>query len=104
MIKARGGGTMDDFLSKLKNLDAYPKINEDFYQRTLSGGVITIVSTILMLFLFFSEFGAPFLRLDVLTLLVHFKTPTARFKDEAGLGPFMDIPKACIFRSVPRLP
>lgn len=56
MIKAKGGGTMDEFLSKLKNLDAYPKINEDFYQRTLSGGIITVASTIIMLLLFLSEF------------------------------------------------
>ncbi|KMZ73781.1 putative Endoplasmic reticulum-Golgi intermediate compartment protein,putative [Zostera marina] len=44
-----------DFFNKLKNLDAYPKINEDFYSRTLSGGVITVVSTVIMLFLFISE-------------------------------------------------
>ncbi|KAK8580320.1 hypothetical protein V6N12_070598 [Hibiscus sabdariffa] len=42
-------------MNKLKNLDVYPKINEDFYSRTLSGGVITIVSTIVMSLLFFSE-------------------------------------------------
>ncbi|KAJ7968181.1 endoplasmic reticulum-Golgi intermediate compartment protein 3-like [Quillaja saponaria] len=47
---------MDKYLQKLKNLDAYPKINEDFYSRTLSGGVITLVSAVVMLFLFFSEF------------------------------------------------
>ena len=44
-------------LSKLKNLDAYPKVNEDFFQRTLSGGIITIASSILMLCLFISEFS-----------------------------------------------
>ncbi|KAF3434962.1 hypothetical protein FNV43_RR22049 [Rhamnella rubrinervis] len=43
-------------LNKLKNLDAYPKINEDFYSRTLTGGVITLVSSLTMLFLFVSEF------------------------------------------------
>jgi len=42
-------------MSKLRNLDAYPKINEDFYSRTLSGGVITLASSIIMLLLFFSE-------------------------------------------------
>lgn len=47
---------MDRALSKLRSLDAYPKINEDFYSRTLSGGVITLVSSLLMLLLFFSEF------------------------------------------------
>ncbi|ERM94188.1 hypothetical protein AMTRI_Chr04g188610 [Amborella trichopoda] len=44
-----------DVLNKLRHLDAYPKINEDFYSRTLSGGLITIFSSIFMLLLFFSE-------------------------------------------------
>ena len=42
----------------LKKLDAFPKVNEDFYQRTLSGGIITIGSSLLMLALFLSEFSA----------------------------------------------
>ena len=46
---------MDSMMNKLRNLDAYPKINEDFYSRTLSGGVITLVSSIVMLLLFISE-------------------------------------------------
>ncbi|XP_026434448.1 endoplasmic reticulum-Golgi intermediate compartment protein 3-like [Papaver somniferum] len=41
--------------SKLRKLDAHPKINEDFYSTTLSGGVITIVSSVVMLLLFLSE-------------------------------------------------
>ncbi|CAN6295281.1 unnamed protein product [Urochloa humidicola] len=41
--------------SKLRNLDAYPKVNEDFYSRTLSGGLITIFSSLAILLLFFSE-------------------------------------------------
>ncbi|KAJ6808690.1 endoplasmic reticulum-Golgi intermediate compartment protein 3-like [Iris pallida] len=44
-----------EVLGKLRNLDAYPKINEDFYSRTLSGGIITIASTIVIFFLFISE-------------------------------------------------
>lgn len=47
---------MDKMFNKLRNLDAYPKVNEDFYNRTLSGGVITLVSATIMLLLFFSEF------------------------------------------------
>lgn len=47
---------MDKVYSKLRNLDAYPKINEDFYSRTLSGGVVTIASSILIALLFISEF------------------------------------------------
>ncbi|CAM6082878.1 unnamed protein product [Calypogeia fissa] len=42
-------------LNRLRQLDAFPKINEDFYSRTLSGGIITIVSSALMLALFFTE-------------------------------------------------
>ncbi|KAF9690157.1 hypothetical protein SADUNF_Sadunf01G0166600 [Salix dunnii] len=48
---------MEGVYQKLRNLDAYPKINEDFYSRTLSGGLITLISSTLMLFLFFSEFS-----------------------------------------------
>lgn len=44
-----------EILGKLRNLDAYPKVNEDFYSRTLSGGLITILSSIAILFLFLSE-------------------------------------------------
>ncbi|KAK3031492.1 hypothetical protein RJ639_036006 [Escallonia herrerae] len=46
---------MDKVFNKVRNLDAYPKINEDFFSRTLSGGIITLVSSIAMLLLFFSE-------------------------------------------------
>ncbi|KAJ7556838.1 hypothetical protein O6H91_05G100600 [Diphasiastrum complanatum] len=42
-------------LNRLRQLDAYPKINEDFYSRTLSGGVITLVSSIVMVLLFLTE-------------------------------------------------
>lgn len=51
----RGDRGMVGVMNRLRNLDAYPKINEDFYRRTLSGGVITLVSSIVMLVLFFSE-------------------------------------------------
>ncbi|XP_021291439.1 endoplasmic reticulum-Golgi intermediate compartment protein 3-like [Herrania umbratica] len=47
---------MENVFSKLRNLDAYPKVNEDFYSRTLSGGIITLVSSLAIVFLFFSEF------------------------------------------------
>lgn len=50
---------MDSIMNKLRNLDAYPKINEDFYSRTLSGGVITLASSIVMLLLFISELRMP---------------------------------------------
>ncbi|XP_038681806.1 endoplasmic reticulum-Golgi intermediate compartment protein 3-like [Tripterygium wilfordii] len=47
---------MDNIFHKLRNLDAYPKINEDFSSRTFSGGVISVASFIVMFLLFFSEF------------------------------------------------
>lgn len=43
------------FLNRIKQLDAFPKINEDFYSRSLSGGVITLISSIAMLLLFLTE-------------------------------------------------
>jgi hypothetical protein len=46
---------MEGLLSKLRSLDAYPKVNEDFYSRTLSGGIITLASSVVMLLLFVSE-------------------------------------------------
>ncbi|KAL8523472.1 hypothetical protein ACS0TY_013434 [Phlomoides rotata] len=46
---------MESVFGKIRSLDAYPKINEDFYSRTLSGGVITLVSSIVMFLLFISE-------------------------------------------------
>lgn len=42
-------------LSKLRQLDAFPKVNEDFYRRSLSGGIITLISSAVMLLLFFTE-------------------------------------------------
>ncbi|KAF5789912.1 putative endoplasmic reticulum vesicle transporter [Helianthus annuus] len=48
-------GVMNRVFSRVRNLDAYPKINEDFYSRTLSGGVITLASSIAMLLLVISE-------------------------------------------------
>ncbi|XP_071741615.1 uncharacterized protein [Rutidosis leptorrhynchoides] len=50
-------GMMNRVFSRVRNLDAYPKINEDFYSRTLSGGVITLASSIAMIFLVCSELG-----------------------------------------------
>ncbi|KAG6406784.1 hypothetical protein SASPL_134395 [Salvia splendens] len=42
--------------NKLRKLDAYPKVNEDFYSRSLSGGVITIASSLFIGLLVISEF------------------------------------------------
>ncbi|GMH00130.1 hypothetical protein Nepgr_001969 [Nepenthes gracilis] len=67
---------MDGIFSKIRNLDAYPKINEDFYSRTLSGGVITIVSSVVMLLLFLSE----------LRLYLHAVTETQLVVDTSRAG------------------
>jgi Endoplasmic Reticulum-Golgi Intermediate Compartment (ERGIC) len=42
-------------LDVLKRFDAYPKTLEDFRIKTLGGGTITLLSAIVMLFLFVSE-------------------------------------------------
>uniref|UniRef100_A0A2P2K281 Endoplasmic reticulum vesicle transporter N-terminal domain-containing protein n=1 Tax=Rhizophora mucronata TaxID=61149 RepID=A0A2P2K281_RHIMU len=62
---------MEGLIQKLKNLDAYPKINEDFFSRTLSGGLVTLFSSLVMLFLLFSEFR----------LYLHTVTETKLFVD-----------------------
>ncbi|KAE8682200.1 Endoplasmic reticulum-Golgi intermediate compartment protein 3 [Hibiscus syriacus] len=67
---------MAGIMNKLKKLDAYPKINEDFYSRTLSGGIITIVSSVVMLLLFFSE----------LQLYLHASTETKLVVDTSRGG------------------
>jgi endoplasmic reticulum-Golgi intermediate compartment protein 3 len=56
----RGQDRNDDLLSKLKNFDAFPKQREEaaeFFHRSVSGGVITLVAAFLMTILFFSELG-----------------------------------------------
>ncbi|GBF88431.1 hypothetical protein Rsub_01143 [Raphidocelis subcapitata] len=42
-------------IGALRRLDAFPKVNEDFFQKTTSGGVITVVAYSFMLLLFLSE-------------------------------------------------
>jgi multisubunit Na+/H+ antiporter MnhG subunit len=59
---------MEGLLGKFRTLDVYPKINEDFYRRTLSGGIITLASSIVMLLLFISELRKLILLLLLLLL------------------------------------
>lgn len=42
-------------MTVLMRFSLYCRLADDFFTKTLSGGVITIVSTIVMLLLFFSE-------------------------------------------------
>ncbi|GJP46563.1 hypothetical protein CLOM_g5836 [Closterium sp. NIES-68] len=44
-----------EVLKKLRQLDAYPKVNEDFYSRTMSGGILTLISSVVMAILFITE-------------------------------------------------
>lgn len=56
----RGLDRSDDWWSKLKTFDAFPKQREEaaeFFHRSVSGGVITLVAGFLMTILFFSELG-----------------------------------------------
>ncbi|XP_039006772.1 endoplasmic reticulum-Golgi intermediate compartment protein 3-like isoform X2 [Hibiscus syriacus] len=62
---------MNTVFNKLRNLDSYPKVNEDFYSRTLSGGIITLLSSLAILLLVFSEF----------TLYIHTVTETKLLVD-----------------------
>jgi hypothetical protein len=48
---------MPDLLAKIKTFDAYPKTLEDFRIRTTTGAIVTIISTLLILWLVFSEFS-----------------------------------------------
>jgi hypothetical protein len=43
-------------LTVLKELDAYAKPLDDFQIKTVSGATVTLISTLLILFLVFSEF------------------------------------------------
>ncbi|KAH9617719.1 hypothetical protein KSS87_017408 [Heliosperma pusillum] len=61
---------MESIIKKLRDLDAYPKVNEDFYKRTLSGGIITILAAFIMFLLFFSELRSYLHTVKETTLLV----------------------------------
>ena len=43
------------FLDAIKKFDAYPKTLEDFRIKTLGGGTITVVASVVMIMLFASE-------------------------------------------------
>eukprot|EP01111_Echinosteliopsis_oligospora_P002808 TRINITY_DN1439_c0_g1_i1.p1 TRINITY_DN1439_c0_g1~~TRINITY_DN1439_c0_g1_i1.p1 ORF type:complete len:384 (-),score=111.29 TRINITY_DN1439_c0_g1_i1:153-1304(-) len=53
-----------DLFSRLKSFDAYPKTLDDFRVRTMSGAIVSLVSGIFILWLFFSEV-ALYLSVDV---------------------------------------
>ncbi|KAL2937263.1 Endoplasmic reticulum-Golgi intermediate compartment protein 3 [Bienertia sinuspersici] len=61
---------MQSISQKLRDLDAYPKINEDFYKRTFSGGLVTLVSAIIMFLLFFFELKSYLHTITETTLVV----------------------------------
>jgi len=55
---------MDAVLSRLKNLDAYPKTLEDFRVKTYTGAIVSVISVLFIGALFISEV-ALYLRVDV---------------------------------------
>lgn len=60
MEYGRSSKSQSDWLSKLKAFDAFPKQREEaaeFFHRSVSGGVITLVAAFFMTILFFSELG-----------------------------------------------
>lgn len=60
MNKPRSDAGNDDWKYYVKAFDAFPKQREEaaeFFHRSVSGGVITIVTAILMGLLFLSELG-----------------------------------------------
>ncbi len=59
----RGMSGLSLFMRKLQKLDAYPKLKEDYREKTLSGATISIIAGIFMFILFASEFAA-YLDLD----------------------------------------
>lgn len=52
---AQKGGGQGSVWSTLSALDAFPKVNEDFFKKTMSGGVITVITCLLMGILFLGE-------------------------------------------------
>ena len=50
-------GLASFLVDRVKRLDNHPKLNEDFRSRSVHGGVITLVASLLMLSLFFSEYS-----------------------------------------------
>eukprot|EP00744_Colponema_vietnamica_P020097 GILI01028528.1.p1 GENE.GILI01028528.1~~GILI01028528.1.p1 ORF type:complete len:386 (-),score=78.63 GILI01028528.1:38-1195(-) len=46
------------FLQRIKEFDVYPKVEEDYRVRTLSGGAVSIVSGIIIILLFLSELNS----------------------------------------------
>ena len=57
------------FMRRLQKLDAYPKLKEDYREKTISGAAISIIAGIFMLVLFMSEFSS-YLQLDSVHELV----------------------------------
>lgn len=77
-----------NILNKIKVLDAYPKVNEDFFTKTMSGGIITIVSSVVMILLFLSE-----LRLYLITNTHHELTVDTSRGEQISINVDVTFPK-----------
>jgi len=78
------------FMRRLQRLDAYPKLKEDYREKTLSGAAISIIAGVFMLVLFMSEFSS-FLALDTQHQLIV----------DTGRGGSLRINMNITFRSMP---
>ena len=46
------------FMRRLQKFDAYPKLKEDYREKTISGAAISVIAGVFMLVLFMSEFSS----------------------------------------------
>lgn len=79
----RDSSQSSDWVQKLKYFDAFPKQREEaaeFFHRSVSGGIITIIAAFFMTILFFSELG----------ILVQIKT-TNELRVDTSRGETMQI-------------
>ena len=58
MAPSRVSQSSSGFWARFRALDSFQKVNEDFFTRTASGGVVTLVASCCMLLLFLSELRA----------------------------------------------
>ena len=60
MHPGKSSSSQGGAFSALRALDMFPKVQEDFFQKTMSGGVITLAAYTIMALLFLSEFRESF--------------------------------------------
>lgn len=82
-----GKSSQGGAFSALRALDMFPKVQEDFFQKTTSGGVITLAAYTIMALLFLSEFReSVFWRAAAAALLRAAAAAAARSSAREGVG------------------